>query len=162
MPPSIPIARSNRLRTGRWSATDQVYFVTTSTLGRVRWFDRWECAHEVAKLHSLAGPFFDAQVLAWVLMPDHWHGLIQLASAPLTAVLHRFKTLSGFRTNVAAERTGRVWQSGFHDHAVRCDESLVELARYLVMNPVRAGLVARVGDYAFWDAVWIDRGSFAP
>jgi hypothetical protein len=29
------------------------------------------------------------------------------------------------------------------------------VARYVVMNPVRAGLVSRVGDYPFWDAAWI-------
>ncbi|MBB5859537.1 hypothetical protein GGR69_001194 [Xanthomonas arboricola] len=29
------------------------------------------------------------------------------------------------------------------------------MARYLIANPLRAGLVARVGDYPFWDAIWL-------
>jgi len=38
----------------------------------------------------------------------------------------------------------------------RCDEGLRAVARYVIANPVRAGLAERVGDYPFWDAVWLD------
>ncbi len=41
------------------------------------------------------------------------------------------------------------------DHALRKDEDLVHLARYVVANPVRAGLVERLGDYPLWDAQWV-------
>jgi hypothetical protein len=46
-------------------------------------------------------------------------------------------------------------EAGFHDHAVRSEEELPALARYIVANPVRAGLVARTGLYPHWDAVWV-------
>jgi hypothetical protein len=49
---------------------------------------------------------------------------------------------------------GAVWQPGFHDRALRHDESLVTAARYLIANPLRAGLVACPGNYPFWDTVW--------
>jgi putative transposase len=51
---------------------------------------------------------------------------------------------------------GTVWDVGFHDRAVRQDDDLVDMARYLVLNPVRAGLVRRVRDYPYWGAVWCD------
>ena len=51
--------------------------------------------------------------------------------------------------------SGRVWAAGYHDRALRAEVDIPHVARYLVLNPVRAGLVARVGDYPFWDAVWI-------
>ena len=35
------------------------------------------------------------------------------------------------------------------------EEDVVAVSRYIVLNPVRAALVRRVGDYPFWDAVWI-------
>jgi len=38
---------------------------------------------------------------------------------------------------------------------LRNDEDLLDVARYVVANPVRAGLVPRVGDYPFWNAVWL-------
>jgi putative transposase len=48
-----------------------------------------------------------------------------------------------------------VWQRGFHDHALRKEEDIVSVARYIVANPVRDGLVRRIGDYPHWDAVWL-------
>jgi REP element-mobilizing transposase RayT len=48
-----------------------------------------------------------------------------------------------------------IWQPGFHDHALRHDDDVAEIARYIVANPLRAGLVARLGDDSHWDAVWV-------
>ena len=50
---------------------------------------------------------------------------------------------------------GAVWQDGFHDQAIRGERHLREAARYIVLNPVRAGIVERIGDYPYWDAVWL-------
>jgi hypothetical protein len=38
---------------------------------------------------------------------------------------------------------------------VRSDEDVQAIARYIVANPIRAGLVKRVGDYPFWNAIWL-------
>ena len=98
----------------------------------------------------------DARLLAWVLMPDHWHGLIELgAKDDLAGLVQRLKANTARCVRVTHPAIGRVWEKGYHDHALRTEESLAEAARYLVMNPVRAGLVGRVGDYPFWDAVWV-------
>ena len=48
-----------------------------------------------------------------------------------------------------------MWARSFHDHALRRDENLLTVARYIVANPIRAGLVRRVGEYPFWNAVWL-------
>ncbi|MEJ1380959.1 MAG: transposase, partial [Candidatus Sedimenticola sp. (ex Thyasira tokunagai)] len=50
---------------------------------------------------------------------------------------------------------GGVWQAGFHDHALRREEDIIGVARYVVANPMRAGLADRVGDYPHWDAAWL-------
>jgi hypothetical protein len=42
----------------------------------------------------------------------------------------------------------------FHDHALRGDEDLQSVTRYLVGNPLRAGLVENIGEYPFWNAEW--------
>jgi putative transposase len=56
----------------------------------------------------------------------------------------------------SARRIGRrIWQTGFHDHALRADEDVVRVARYIVANPLRAGLVSSPGEYPHWDAVWV-------
>lgn len=45
-----------------------------------------------------------------------------------------------------------VWQAGFFDHSIRQDEDLRANTRYIIANPLRAGLCAQVGDYPWWDA----------
>ena len=48
-----------------------------------------------------------------------------------------------------------VWRSGYYDRAIRCEEQIKTAARYIVANPLRAKLVDRVGNYPFWDAVYL-------
>jgi len=49
----------------------------------------------------------------------------------------------------------RIWQRGFHDHALRREEDLASAARYIVANPLRAGLCGKIGDYPYWNAQWL-------
>jgi REP element-mobilizing transposase RayT len=88
-------------------------------------------------------------------MPDHVHWLFSLDEGPLDRVMQRFKSRAARAVNVARGRRGTVWQEGYHDHAVRMEENIRDLARYVVANPVRSGLVRRAGDYPFWDAAWL-------
>ena len=73
--------------------------------------------------------------------------------------LNQPQTLSGLIKSVKA-RTAQaigqpIWQAGYYDHAIRKNEDIVNIARYIIANPLRAGLVKRVGDYPHWDAVWL-------
>ena len=89
-------------------------------------------------------------------MPDHLHGLLQLGERDeLSVVVNRLKSASARYANRALGRTGAVWAKAFHDHALRSDEDLQNVARYVVANPLRAGLVTQGGDYPFWNAVWL-------
>jgi REP element-mobilizing transposase RayT len=95
-------------------------------------------------------------MLAWVLMPEHVHWLVQLGdSVPLAAVVARLKSASGRRVNRITKHHGPLWSRAFHDRALREEEDLVSVARHMVANPIRRGLVARVGDYPFWNATWL-------
>lgn len=89
-------------------------------------------------------------------MPDHWHGVVQLGERDdLSTIINRAKSAMAKARNRVTGNRGRVWERGYHDHALRRDEDLVKIARYVVSNPVRAGLVQSVRRYPFWDAVWI-------
>jgi putative transposase len=59
--------------------------------------------------------------------------------------------------NNRLKRTGKLWQRGFYDHALRKDEDVLKLARYIVANPIRAGIINKIGDYPLWDAVWLSK-----
>jgi len=93
--------------------------------------------------------------LAWVVMPDHFHWLMQLHGESLGNVVGPVKARCTHVVNKSTGRQGPLWQPGFHDRAVRDGEELLPFARYIVANPLRAGLVEKIGDYPLWDACWL-------
>jgi len=159
--PTIIMMKSDRsghhaLRKGRVSIANGIYLITTTTLGRQNLFADFTVGCAVARCIEDARLLGDAKMLAWVLMPDHLHSVLQLGERDrLDAVVSRLKSASARHANHVLRRTGKVWAYTFHDHALRSDEDLQDVARYVVANPIRAGLVTRIGDYPFWNAVWL-------
>ena len=143
------------LRNGRHSLPGQIYFVTTVTRQREHLFSRWSSALTVAReIHSFI-QHAPVEIHAWVLMPDHLHCLVKLDEMNLDGCMQQLKSRTAIALNRSIGRTGKVWQSGYHDHALRRDEDLKAAARYLVTNPLRAGLVKSLRDSPFWNAVWL-------
>ena len=143
-------------RLGRISLSGQIYHVTAATVDRQLHFKSFESACACAKTFSMSAQAEGAQLLAWVLMPDHVHWLLQLNNGGnLPACVNRLKGMSTRSTRLMIDGKASIWQRGFYDHALRSDESVAAVARYIVANPLRAGLVTSVRDYPFWNAVWL-------
>jgi REP element-mobilizing transposase RayT len=87
-------------------------------------------------------------------MPDHLHWLFELRSGSLATLMQSIKGRSAYEINKAYGSKTLVWQKGYHDHAVRAERDLAEMACYVIANPTRAGLAECEGDYALWDSVW--------
>jgi len=144
------------LRRGRWSNAGQVYFVTFATHGRKRHFGDAEIAADASRAIADANHWQRSHLLAWVLMPDHWHGLVELGRMEaLSTCIGGLKGRSARLVRRLHPQLGPVWAPAFQDRALRNEEALVDVARYIVLNPVRAGLVRRAGDWPYWDAVWL-------
>ena len=143
--------QSHLLRKGRFSETGRAYLVTTVTDGRVRLFDDWCVGRLVARVLACS----PVDTLAWVLMPNHLHWLLQLRDTTLGQIVGEMKSRSARWVNAGLARKGKVWQKGSHDHAVRAEENLREMARYVIANPLWAGLGNKIGDYPLWDACWL-------
>ena len=146
------------LRKGRFSEAGRIYHIRTSTarlrpLFRDFWLGR-EVVRSLRFLHRRG----DVESLAFVVMPDHLHWLIRLAeSRSLEAVLHSMKSYTSHQIGPRLASNGtRVWQPGYFDRALRSDDDLKDVARYIVMNPVRAGLCHRLADYSLWDSIWVE------
>jgi REP element-mobilizing transposase RayT len=92
---------------------------------------------------------------AWVIMPDHMRWLLAPKDDCLEHIMQCLKSKSAIAINRYTGSSGRVWQQGYYDHALRSDEDVKAIARYVIANPLRAGLVARLGDYPLWDAEWL-------
>jgi len=156
-----PLLQKNRpghqaLRKGRVSLPHHAYLITTTTLNRQRFFDEFNAGCAAARCFENDSVLGDSQMLAWVLMPDHAHWLIGLGNQDsLGIVVNRLKSSSSRLTNRILERRGTLWEPAYHDHALRAEEDLPAVARYIVANSLRAGLVKRIGDYPFWNAIWV-------
>ena len=144
------------LRKGRYSQSGQEYLITTVTAGHKPVFlDFWNCRLLVNALREVEDAGY-GQWLAWVIMPDHFHGLFSLGErGTLSQAVGRLKGSSSLRINRRLKRRGAVWQPAFHDHVLRREEDRRAVARYIVANPLRKGLVTNVLDYPHWDSVWL-------
>ncbi|MHC8360773.1 REP-associated tyrosine transposase [Pseudomonas sp. LS2P72] len=151
--PYLPAAY--RLRVGRYAEANRIYLLTTNTLHRTPVFKDFTLGRLVVDQFRNAQNLGLAHSLAWVVMPDHFHWLIELQEGSLAGLMQRTKSLSTKAVNLSTGRGVSLWQRGFHDRALRREEDLVKVARYVVANPLRAGLVERLGDYPLWDAIWV-------
>jgi putative transposase len=140
------------LRKGRGSHAGGIYLITTVTHQREPLFTDLFLGRIV--VNTLKTESNRVMTLAYVVMPDHLHWLARLdAEIPLGVVMQAVKSVSSHRINRYLGRKGCVWQPRYHDHAVRREEDVRALARYVIVNPLRAGLVNAVGDYPLWDAM---------
>ncbi len=149
--------RGHDLRKGRHSGPGQIYLVTSVTYRRRPLFTDFELARllvNAMRHHDATG---NTETLAFVVMPDHFHWLLGLGGAfDLPRLMDSLKGWTSRRIKARHDLGGDpLWQEGYHDHVLRRDEDVASVARYVVANPLRAGLVGRLGDYPLWDAVWL-------
>lgn len=84
----------------------------------------------------------DLRLVARCLMPNHVHLVIRTVQPDLPKAMHRLLTGYAKRYNTRYERTGHVFQGRYHATFVDRDPYLLEVVRYVLLNPVRAGLCA--------------------
>ncbi|NWB26196.1 REP-associated tyrosine transposase [Pseudomonas gingeri] len=146
---------SHRLRMGRYSEPGRAYLVTAVVHDRSPLFANWQLGRLLVAEMRRAHEQGQVDSMAWVIMPDHFHWLFQLHHRHLSRVIGSVKSRSTLTINQATRGYGRFWQGGYHDRAIRDGEDLRNTARYIVANPLRAGLVKQIGDYPLWDAIWL-------
>ncbi len=135
----------------------QYYHVITCTAGRRRIFANLKSGREVVRSLKRLHDERISTSLAFVVMPDHVHWLMQLGkSKTLPVCVACMKSFAARRIIDNGLEAGPIWQRGYMDRAIRSEKHLVRVARYIVANPLRAGIVGDVGQYPLWDSVWLD------
>jgi putative transposase len=86
---------------------------------------------------------------AYCLMPNHYHLLIETREPTLSKGMRQLNGIYTQKFNRRHSRIGHVFNGRFKAILVDKDNYLLELARYLVLNPVRANLVRSVGDWSW-------------
>jgi len=138
------------LRKGRFSQSGMVYHITTVTKNRTPYFNVLAYGRKVVQQLMKLQQDGIAETLCYMVMPDHLHWLMVLHDGSLSRLV---QLLKGRSARAIGES---LWQPNYYDHAIRQDEDLREIARYIIANPLRAGLVERINDYPLWDAVWMN------
>ncbi|MGI8824061.1 MAG: REP-associated tyrosine transposase [Chloroflexota bacterium] len=89
----------------------------------------------------------------YCVMPNHIHVIVTpiLEGSSSLLYIDRFKGSCGREMRLAGW-TGKVWQGRSYDRVVRNDQSLHEIARYILANPIRKGLCEHVDDYP-WSGI---------
>lgn len=142
--------KSHRLRQGRTSIPGHYYLVTARRDEASPAFN----VPEIAAIILNALKWLEEKSIigleAAVVMPTHIHFVARLRSGDLSSVMQSLKGCTAREINRGLRRKGSIWQSQFHDHAIRRDEELDNMIRYCLENPVRSGLVKDFHDYPYW------------
>jgi putative transposase len=124
--------------------TKEAYFITINCLPRglnqLAKSAIWDGLLESVMHRENKGVWSFSLLLA---MPDHLHALLRFPAEfrPCQA----FSSWKGW----TAKQLGIRWQDGFFEHRLRTSESAEEKRRYILANPVRAGLCGKIEDWPF-------------
>ena len=90
---------------------------------------------------------YDHRVHAFCLMPNHIHLAVQVGQIPLSRIMQNLCFRYTQRVNRRQDRVGHLFQGRYKAVLVDGDSYLLELVRYLHLNPVRAGMVGSPEEY---------------
>ena len=132
----------------RYFNKGNIYFLTHVTFNRdkiltVNFDILWKC---MAKL--MDEYVFD--LIAWVVLPDHMHMLIDPHDNNLPGIIRKLKlSFAGNLRQRQSKSAGRVWHNRYWDHIIRNEKDMKYHIDYIHYNPVKHGLVTNPGDYPY-------------
>jgi REP element-mobilizing transposase RayT len=100
--------------------------------------------------HSLvarAAERFGFVAHAYCQMPNHFHLVLETPLTNLSEIMHFLNCVYSLQFNARHGLSGHVLQGRFHSVLLEREAHFLELARYVTLNPVRAGLVQRAEDW---------------
>lgn len=164
--------RERELNLLKSQSPDEIYNIEKKHFGRFdmqldrcasgpHWLEEKDIAGIVAeKIHSMNGKYF--QLLAYCIMPNHIHLLIEslivnhslhhngkTAKYPVVDILRLLKGSTARSCNLKLERNGHFWNHESYDHYVRDEQELERINKYILYNPVKAGLVKEWKEWQF-------------
>ena len=111
-------------------------------------------SHTLAQIRRTACEELFA-LLAYCFMPDHLHLVVE--GTEESSDLRRFVKVSKQRAAYVLRKERGItttWQEGYYERVLRSDQATNVVVRYVLENPVRAGMVARAEDYPFGGAMF--------
>lgn len=97
------------------------------------------------------------QVHAWTLMGNHVHLLLKTADETISLVMKRISGRFVIRYNQKYQRVGHLFQDRFRSEPINQEAYYLHVFRYIHLNPLRAGMETRLGDYP-WSSIFCYMG----
>lgn len=93
----------------------------------------------------------DIRVICYCIMPNHVHLVFELINKnkSITDLMKSIKRYSAKKANEILETKGRFWQVESFDRLVRDERELYNIIKYVLLNPVKAGLVENYTDWQY-------------
>ena len=131
--------------------TGYAYFVTICTKNRVEHFLNDEIAKLVETSINFRIQKNEISVMCYCIMPDHIHMLFSLNENYKYNLSIWISSFKRFISGQVRSKFGIIdfWHLNYYDHIVRTDESLKNIAEYILNNPVRKKIVAHWQSYPY-------------
>ena len=166
--------REHELNASKHQSPDEIYKIEKKFFGLYdKWLDRCESGPDwlreteisnlvMDKIHSMHDKYM--QVMACCIMPNHVHLLIKsiiaslqhhgkTAKYPVTDALRLLKGSTARACNLKLKRNGHFWAHESYDHYIRDEQEMERIIKYILNNPVKAGLVE---DWKKWQFTYIN------
>ena len=137
-------------RPPRFHQENWPYFVTSATRAREPVFEDSRNAEALIETLYTTRDRYSFLLLAYVVMPDHFHAVI--VPAPRNTISQVMRFIKGTYAriyNSSYGLTGPVWQSSFYDRIVRNEGGFEDILAYVHENPVRAGMARAPEEYPY-------------
>ena len=105
------------------------------------------CDKETVPLAPPLAPLAPAQLFAYCLMGNHVHLLLREGSEELSHMMKRIGIRFAAYYQWKYQHTGHVFQDRFRSEPVETDDYFLAVFRYIVLNPVKAGIAGQAGDW---------------
>ncbi len=86
------------------------------------------------------------------IMPNHVHAVLRTTTQSLGDVVKAWKGISSRRINLILSRSGTLWYREYYDRYLRDQEHTLRALRYVIANPVQAGLT---DDWTHWPGTYL-------
>ncbi len=137
----LRVRKRIRLDRSHYQDPARVCFITIIASEKRSIFDDERLARSAIAILCRHAEMKGILVHAYCVMPEHIHLLLQTIEAcDLCEFVGKLKSRIQYRGWALGER-GRIWQRSFWDHFLRREESIPEVVKYILLNPVRRRLV---------------------
>jgi putative transposase len=151
-------------RRRRFAQAGYVFHVLNRGIGRQTLFDSSADYDAFLVLLAQAGQQVDMRVLAYCIMPNHWHLLLWPPQDDSLSEYMRWLTVTHsqrWHAHRGSAGTGPVYQGRFKSFPVQSDEHFLAVCRYVERNALRANLCTRAELWK-WSSAWARNGNSCP